>query len=323
MSDRDPSKPSLEALTDGRHPFSLPWGHDVRVLLSGFKMEDMSKQKGPWTKTSAFEISGSEMLAVVPDTKGGSMSYKDGMTTNSETSDDHLSASLGLTVGYPFLNASVTGDYDRNVMESHNAIRASRNASCRLGRIVLDQPPPLSIAAKSMLQSQGPREFANVYGDYYVSGYELGADAGASLSATTESKESKERLAITVKVKALFFERALPEVVTTTSSSDSSSCITFAGYSTVGNSKRVVEAKDLSEMGLTALQKVSAAFLQEVGALESSARKEMDRLGLVDGQQLSLEQCTEVCRSGLVVQLLLTPYHRLVEFVELTGTSIL
>jgi hypothetical protein len=120
MSNRDPSKPSLEALTDGRHPFSLPWGHDVRVILGGFKVEDMSKQKGPWTRTSAFEISGSEMLAIVPDTKGGSMSYRDGMTTSSETSDDHLSASLGLTVGYPFLNASVTGDYDRNVMESHN-----------------------------------------------------------------------------------------------------------------------------------------------------------------------------------------------------------
>ncbi|KAF5536436.1 hypothetical protein FPHYL_12968 [Fusarium phyllophilum] len=341
MSDRDPSKPSLEALTDGCHPFSLPWGHDVRVLLGGFKVEDMSKQKGPWTKKSAFEISGSEMLAVVPDTKGGSMSYKDGMATNSETSDDHLSASLGLTVGYPFLNASVTGDYDRNVMESHNvgftsaaemnaaftdylqqSIRASRNASCRLGRIILDQPPPLSIAAKSMLQSQGPRQFANVYGDYYVSGYELGADAGASLSATTESKESKERLAITVKVKALFFERALPEAVITTSSSDSSSCITFVGYSTLGNSKRSVEANGLSETGLGALQKVSAAFLQEVGALEISARNVMNRLGLVDGQQLSLERCSEVCKSGLVVQLLLAPYNRLVEFVELAAARI-
>jgi hypothetical protein len=187
---------------------------------------------------------------------------------------------------------------------------------------VLDQPPPLSIAAKSMLQSQGPRQFANVYGDYYVSGYELGADAGASLSATTESKESEERLAITVRVKALFFDKALPEVVTTTNSSHSSSCITFVGYSTLGNSKRSVEAKDLSPMGLGGLQKISTSFLQEVGALEVTARKEIKRLGLVDGQRLSLDQCSEICKSGLVVQLLLAPYHRLVEYVELAAASI-
>ncbi|KAF4341607.1 hypothetical protein FBEOM_4509 [Fusarium beomiforme] len=245
MPDRDPTKPSLEALTAGRHPFSLPWGHGVRVLLGGFKADGISKKTGPWATTSAFDISNTELLAVVPDAKGGSMSYKDSMTTSSETSDDHLSASLGLTVGYPFLNASVTGEYDRNVMESRNVGFTSAG-----------------------------NKYATITN---LQGYELGADAGATLSAATDSKNSAERLAITVKVQVLFFEKALPENVTSTKSLQSSSSIKFLGYNTLGNSKRSVEAKDESETELRGLRQISSSFLKEVGALEITARKEMKR----------------------------------------------
>lgn len=132
MAEQDPTRPSLESFSSGGHPFSIPSGHDVRVPLCGFQTANMRQQKGPWVTMSAFEASGLALTAVILDTKGGTMSYKDGMTTSSTTSDDHLSASLGLTIGYPFLNASVTGQYDKDVIESHN----------------VGSPPPLLLSAE-------------------------------------------------------------------------------------------------------------------------------------------------------------------------------
>ncbi|VUC37254.1 unnamed protein product [Clonostachys rosea] len=309
---RDPTLPSLEGLSSGGHPFSIPWSHDVGVLLGGFKSSWVTRREGPWVGKGAFDTSGMQMTAIIPDTQGGSTSYKDAITTSTAVSNDHLSASLGITVGYPFLNASVTGEYDRTVLESHNAIRASLNASCRLGRIVLDQPPLLSMAAQTVLLEQGSQRFAEIYGDYYVAGYELGADAGASLFARTDSKSSEETLVITVTVKVLFSKMTLPPYTKKWQSSQSSSSICFAGYNTLGSSKKSIEAKDLSPMGLSELQITSAAYLDKVKALDPTARGELERLGLQDGQSISLSKCSEICGSGLVVQLLLAPNSKLI-----------
>ncbi|CAG9982475.1 unnamed protein product [Clonostachys byssicola] len=314
---RDPTLPSLEGLSGGGHPFSIPWSHDVRVLLGGFKSSWVTRIEGPWVGKGAFDTSDVQIHTVIPDTQGGSTSYKDAITTSTAVSNDHLSASLGITVGYPFLNASVTGEYDRTVMESHNAVRASLNASCRLGRIVLDQPPLLSMAAQTVLLEQGSQRFAEIYGDYYVAGYELGADAGASLFARTDSKSSEETLVVTVTVKVLFAKKKLPPYTKKWQSSQSSSSICFAGYNTLGSSKKSLEARDLSPMGLSALQSTSAAYLDKVRALDPTARGELERLGLRDGQSISLSKCSEICESGLVVQLLLAPYARLTQYIEL------
>lgn len=156
-----------------------------------------------------------------------------------------------------------------------------------------------------------------------MAGYELGADAGATLTARTDSKESEETLVLTITVKLLFFEESLPPIVKTSKSSESASSIRFIGYNTLGNNKKSIEAKDLSPSGLSSLQKTSTAFLQDIGALQVTARKELKRLGLKNGQPMSLSQCADVCRSGLVVQLLLAPFARLTQYVELTLGSTL
>ena len=190
--------------------------------------------------------------------------------------------------------------------------------SCRLGRVMINQTPPLSSAAVALLRAtDGPRTFQKEYGDYYVCGYELGADAGATLSATSKSSKMDETLTLTVTVKVLFFEGSAT-VTTTTTEMSSSASMSFSGYSTLHNDALSLQSNSPSVTEQGKLQRAASTYLERIGSLDHQAREELKRLGLVDGQILPLSYCTQICTSGLVVQLLLAPFARLNEFVALT-----
>jgi hypothetical protein len=115
--------PSLSHLTDAGHAFQIPWDRQVRPILIGFDSADMQKLDGPWKLSSPFDLPGTMLSAVVPDTSGGIASFRDGFSTQSGASTEHLSAGLGITVGYPFLNASVSGKYDKQMMQNSSVSR--------------------------------------------------------------------------------------------------------------------------------------------------------------------------------------------------------
>lgn len=121
LDDLDPTKPSLVAMGDAGHAFSIPWSHngEVRALMAGFDSARMRELSGPWVLLSPFDLHGTKLSALIPDdTSGGIGSFRDGFSTTSGSSNEHLSAALGITVGYPFLNASVTGEYDKTVIQN-------------------------------------------------------------------------------------------------------------------------------------------------------------------------------------------------------------
>ena len=187
--------------------------------------------------------------------------------------------------------------------------------SCRLGRVIINRTPPLSSAAVDLLQAtDSPTSFRKKYGDYYVCGYELGADAGASLSATNKSSKVDETLALTIAVKVVFFESSATTTTTTTAMSSSSS-MAFSSYSTLNNDALSLHSDSLSVAEQEKLRHAASIYLKKVGSLDHHARKELGRLGLTDGQTVPLSRCTQICKSGLVVQLLLAPFARLNEFV--------
>lgn len=125
--DFDPTRPRLENATKTGHPFSVSWSREVRAVLSGLDSERLKDADGPWVTESPFDLTDVRELraAIIPDsTGGGGLSstgqYRDGMSTMSESGTDHLSAGLGISVGYPFLKASVSGKYDKKVTEDKN-----------------------------------------------------------------------------------------------------------------------------------------------------------------------------------------------------------
>ena len=164
--------------------------------------------------------------------------------------------------------------------------------------------------------NNGTALFRKAYGDYYVCGYELGADAGATLSATTESMASQETLTLTLTVKALFWEKTTPPVTETWKKASASSTLEFCGYSTLGPMSEQVAVKGTSAEEQKQLQQRAKDYLELIPCLRKDVDSKLAELSLEDGQKLPLAACSRICRSGLVVQLLLAPYARLNEYVQ-------
>lgn len=336
LEDYEFTTPSLSSMTDAGHAFSIPWDRQVRAMMAGFDSAGVKEKEGPWKLSSPFDLSGATLSTIVPDTSGGIASFRDGFSTQSGVSTEHLSAALGITVGYPFLNASVSGKYDKNVMMNNNVsypssalmvdailirvvqgIKASRNATCRMGRVVLASSPILSQSALTLLESaNGPARFRAAYGDYYICGYELGADAGVCLSASTESTTTTQSLEITVAVKILFYTASKTHTERSSSFSTSST-MTFCGYNSLEQKTDELTSPDKSTLEQQArLRDASAEYMKKVGSLDSEVRVSMARLGLEDAQKLPLSVCPLICQSGLVVELLLAPFARLNQYVK-------
>lgn len=336
-----PVRPSLNEITAGGHAFAVPWSRKTMSVLTGFDSQKMKDPTGPWKTQSPFDYHGLKMNAIIGDNRSGTTSYRDGSSTQSTSTTDCLSVALGVTIGYPFLNANVTVEYDRTVIKNENVslgvwldpkitntkliqsvsvkgVQASRNASCRVGRVVLHKPPILADNAIKILQVEGPEKFRQTFGDFYVYGYEIGADAGACMSVSTSSTDTRNRLKITVSVKVLFFKASVSHTEEW-SSFDETASFTFCGYSTLDASSRSLSAQGNSRSELQGLQAGAAEYLAKVGSLEEQVRTQLATIGLKDGGLLPLSKSQDLCESGLVVQLLLAPFARLNQYVSELG----
>ena len=182
---------------------------------------------------------------------------------------------------------------------------------------MLDQAPSFSPSARQILQGKdGPASFQNEFGDYYICGYELGGDAGACMSASAENSATKEKLALTVAVKALFMKTSYTHTESRSSSTASSS-LTMCGFSTLGQKWQAIASTENSLVEQAQLQQAAAAWLANVASLDSQIRAQMSQLGLRDGQMVRLAECGRIFSSGLVVSLLLAPFARLNEYAHL------
>ncbi|EXJ61988.1 hypothetical protein A1O7_02420 [Cladophialophora yegresii CBS 114405] len=133
--------------------------------------------------------------------------YVSASTTSSSHSSDHLSMTLGIGLGNAVLSASVTGSYDKAVLEDKSSSKISRRTSVQCGAVHLQRPPPLSAEALQLLNSSehGFEAFCERYGDFYVSGFIIGADAGVLVSQALSRRESSEKLRAKVDVQFLCF----------------------------------------------------------------------------------------------------------------------
>jgi hypothetical protein len=326
----DPTRPSLSAFAEAGHPFSVPASGEPHGILSGFESSRMTSPKEPWLHPSAspFDLGPhaskkKPLKIILPDTRGGGASFRDAFSTSASATDEHLSAEVGVTVGYPFLNSSVSGRYDRAVMARENSVRSSRNASCATGRVMLDRIPPFIPEAIMLLRGRkGPSRFRARYGDFYVCGYELGGSAGACLSGSTTSSSTTDTLTLTVTVRALFSSAS-------TSTSESwticaaGSTLSLSAYSSVSGGS---EAEELlmqggpgDEQRAQGIREAAWRSLAGVSDLPSAVWDMMDQLGLRDGQIMALDEMASVCRSGLVMRVLLAPFARLNQYVSLVG----
>lgn len=160
----------------------------------------------------------------------------------------------------------------------------------------------------------GPAYFRELFGDFYVSGFVLGADAGASVSADTRFSSAEEVNELTVKVKFLFIEAEHKEKSASKTSSLSAS-LNFCGYSTL-EKKTIVAGKDSSQASEQQIHELASSFMPKIHGLQKEVGERVIGLGLKDGGTLALTAAARIYQSNLVIQLILSPFGRLGEFVH-------
>lgn len=118
----DPTRPSLSAIAKEGHAFSIPWNHVGMGVLSGFESDLLMKEQGPWLLSCPFKIESQKntMSAILFEDDGSTVNYRDALSSRSESSTTHLSGSLAISVNVPCLSVSVSGKYDKLVLENDN-----------------------------------------------------------------------------------------------------------------------------------------------------------------------------------------------------------
>lgn len=119
MASDDLTRPSLVAQAKSGHPLLVPWGQKQIALLASFDSSRMPEKEGPWVLASPFDISATKAI-VQHDNDGGSIMYREGLSTRSNSSTEHLSASLAVSVSVPLAEASVSASYDKMVIANEN-----------------------------------------------------------------------------------------------------------------------------------------------------------------------------------------------------------
>lgn len=261
------SKPTLEQLARQRLPIVVPWNPGLAVYPGQTFHSFLYRTEDPWAKRTPFQGWSAEQDSSLSCGKGGQMVYlcadggtsgtfRSAKTQNTITKVDHESYGFTATVDLGFCNANGTLKYDKNILTNNDVsavcliratlllpalktylaskdIKVSVRSSYRCGSILMRTPPLLSPEASLALKyGDGIEEFENVFGDYYLFGFNLGADNAMMVSTSTASLSNSEGKTLSVKATSLLLNVEHTEHFDTSSYS-ASSTLSINGYDTL------------------------------------------------------------------------------------------
>ncbi|EUC40363.1 hypothetical protein COCMIDRAFT_109002 [Bipolaris oryzae ATCC 44560] len=300
----------LQNLASQGLPLYLPWSKDYIAIGSGFNSASIASSSSPWVSKCPYIIDNAKCVMEI---SGTTSSYREGNSFSSVQHSEHLSASLGVTVGCKFLSANVTGSYDETVSDNLTGTRVSKNISFRAGHVRFKADPQLTPYARNVL-CKSENEFCSIFGDYYIAGYQIGADAGGCVTIEHKDQSEEKMLQIRATAKVLWIEMTIS---TTTSSKEvfSNHTVSFKSYDTLQQCIEKSEGANLEE-----IHQMSKACMNRIGNLQAIVEKKLLELGLNTSGGVSVKECAQLCESGVVVQLILAPYSKLAEYVALTSS---
>ena len=154
--------------------------------------------------------------------------------------------------------------------------------------------------------------FRDEFGDYYVAGYQIGADAGACLTIAHLDESEQETTRITGAVKVLWVSKSVTKA-TSTSSNLSSDYLSFRSYDSLQQRNDEAHGCDIGR-----IQQVSSECMERIEGLQMAIARRLDDLGCSETGAFDASACNQLCRSGVVVQLIMLPYCKLFEYVTLS-----
>ena len=156
--------------------------------------------------------------------------------------------------------------------------------------------------------------FLALYGDYYVAGLELGGDVGVCFSLASDATFRETEVSVSVTAHALFWD-ATAEHTERETESQQHSDFTFSAYNTLTQEFEQKHCSRPEERG--SVLSSAGVYLGQIESLRSEVDRAVDKYGLQHGHKVSWSRVMEVCTSGLVSHVVLLPYSKLPEYIEL------
>jgi hypothetical protein len=113
-----PFLPSIDTFAAARRSILLPWGPTALPIGTGFSSKNSSSPGGPFLTQSAFDQIALAQAPLVYEASPNGGNYHEVITTSDSNSYEHTSVSLGVSIGGSFLGGSVSGAYDKLVLEN-------------------------------------------------------------------------------------------------------------------------------------------------------------------------------------------------------------
>ncbi|RHZ67384.1 uncharacterized protein CDV56_109626 [Aspergillus thermomutatus] len=309
----DPLIPRVAQQAITRSPIRLPW--EARVLPLGMFFRSARANNNangdgnPFAPQSAFDAESLSSTPVVFTAYDGGGRFRSSEAIGSSASTDHLSVGGGVGVDLGFLDASVSVQYDRDVLENRDSTKVSVTTSYRAGSVVFARPPELSADAFQILYGRGPDEFKAIFGDYYVGGYRIGGDASVLFSTDTSSRSETETKSVKISVESWFGDYH-KEWSTSSTSTEHHAEVRVSAYSTLEQAL-VGETVMIGTARFQAAIEQAQGIHQRAQGLADSIAKELAQIGVKKGKLVTQQQCIQLCESGAVIELLLLPVESL------------
>ncbi|KAK0543045.1 hypothetical protein OC846_006545 [Tilletia horrida] len=346
-------KPTLASLAQQHLPIVVPWHAKETIYPGTFFHSSRYTSPDPWSKEPAFIGLEEERARSEPNSKrrrviylsadgGTSGSYKSTTTQCTTDKQNHESYGFTATVDLGFAKASGSLTFDKHLATNNDDIKTSFRASYRCGTILLRDPPQLTLESQRILKYDGGIEaFERKYGDYYVFGYNLGADNSMMVSTNSKSMSLNERKTLTVKVETFFFDINFTEHFDSAEASASAS-LRCTGYDSLEGS--VMDREQSWSASSTPEFARMQAEMQRMRLLGANLPSRVERrtadLGLLLGpdsivksrlstdvlnksnntpyaplgtleREVDQDTCDRLIKSGLVVELVLMPVRTL------------
>lgn len=158
MADTDLNLSSISSISKFEMPMSLPWHPSSTIRLGALFHSDRANEEDPWAKETLFTQSSLESIPVHYRSDEGARSFfKSSVSSTSSQFEDHMSIWLGVSLGCPILGASVSGQYDRHVINNRR-VSISYYVTARLLNLARQQNHLFAqVTGVVLFLSQNPR----------------------------------------------------------------------------------------------------------------------------------------------------------------------
>ncbi|KAF4466988.1 hypothetical protein FALBO_6137 [Fusarium albosuccineum] len=245
--------------------------------------------------------------------RGSSGGHIETTASSSGSSQERVHADISAQIGGKFLGGSGRGQYDSNAAKSAGAIQSSTRVYYHCGRVSLWTLPRLSEKALHILRTakEPAKTFSATFGDYFVAGYLLGGGNVSMFSGAGGSESRSKRLNIDVEVH-LAFIKSKDKIHEESSMSAQAAAGTISVYDSLTDQHTEQPIGNIdSAFALWEDNKIRAEKLQDRVAAELSKMDLHD-----DDTIIPHTKCDELCRSGLVLELLMLPWTGLRDYTS-------